>query len=253
MTVRVAVFAVSLLVLPCGSAVAACGQPDGAAVRAVSVSDGRTLQLADGRTIVLAGLEPAPAYAGARDGLARRVADADLRLKILDSPDRYGRLPALVFVNGSETPLQYDLLRAGLVRFAGPAAATCRAALLAQERTARAAKVGLWGNPVYDIRQAENPAAMGAERGRFVLVQGKVLSVRDSGGTIYVNFGRRWSEDFTATIPRRLAPLFAQAGLPPQGLSGRTVRLRGVLEERGGPWIELARPDQIELAEATTP
>lgn len=251
MTVRVAVFVVSLLVLPCGSAVAACGQPDGETVRAVSVSDGRTVRLADARTIVLAGLEPAPAFPGARAGLAQRVAEKDLRLKTLGPADRHGRLPALVFVNGSETPLQYDLLRAGLVRFAGPVAAACRAALLTQERTARAAKVGLWGDPVYDIRQAENPAAMGAERGRFVLVQGKVLSVRDSGGTIYVNFGQRWSEDFTATIPRRLAPAFAEAGLAPQALSGRTVRLRGVLEERGGPWIELVRPDQIELAETT--
>jgi hypothetical protein len=75
------------------------------------------------------------------------------------------------------------------------------------------------------------------------------LSVRESGGTINVNFGRRWSEDFTATIPKRLDGRFTAAGLAPHSLSGRVVRIRGVVEERGGPWIEITRPDQIELAE----
>jgi hypothetical protein len=33
-----------------------------------------------------------------------------------------------------------------------------------------------------------------------------VLSVRESGATIYVNFGRRWTEDFTVTILKRNEP-----------------------------------------------
>ena len=40
---------------------------------------------------------------------------------------------------------------------------------------------------------AEDPAAVLAEQGRFALVEGKVVSVRESGATIYVNFGRRWT------------------------------------------------------------
>jgi len=30
-----------------------------------------------------------------------------------------------------------------------------------------------------------------------------VLSVRESGGTIYMNFGRRWSQALTVTILKR--------------------------------------------------
>jgi hypothetical protein len=205
----------------------------------------------DGRHILLAGIETAPAWPHAQAELARRVAGKTLTLRGLSAqPDRHGRLAAFVSVSGAETPVQYDLLREGLVRVGGPVApAGCRADLLREERKARAAKVGLWSDPGYEIAQAENPAAAGAGRGRFAIIEGKVLSVRESGGTIYVNFGRLWSEDFTATIPKRLEGRFTAADLAPRTLSGRFVRIRGFVEERGGPWIEMIRPDQIEFAE----
>ena len=88
-----------------------------------------------------------------------------------------------------------------------------------------------------------------AARGRFAIVEGKVVSVRESGGTIYVNFGRRWSEDFTVTISKRNERLFSETGLMPKLLAGRRVRIRGVIEERGGPWIEAISPGQIEIAD----
>jgi hypothetical protein len=99
------------------------------------------------------------------------------------------------------------------------------------------------------MRQAENPAQILAERGRFTLVKGKVISVRESGSTIYVNFGRRWSEDFTVTVLKRNERAFTAAGLELKTLAGRDVQVRGFIEERGGPWIEATRPEQIELAE----
>jgi hypothetical protein len=61
-----------------------------------------------------------------------------------------------------------------------------------------------------------------------------------------VNFGRRWSEDFTVTVPKRSERSFAALGLPLKKLAGRHVRIRGTIEERGGPWIEVNTPEQIE-------
>ena len=85
-------------------------------------------------------------------------------------------------------------------------------------------------------------------KGRFTLVEGKVVSVRESGGTIYVNFGRRWNESFTVTISRSaMSGSFPAAGMEPRSLAGRRVMVRGWIEERGGPWIEAAAPDQIEI------
>jgi hypothetical protein len=80
-------------------------------------------------------------------------------------------------------------------------------------------------------------------------VEGTVLSVNDRGSTVYVNFGRRWSEDFTVTIAKRNVRSFTAAGLDPLKLAGRRVRIRGWVDERGGPWIEAIRPEQIELAD----
>jgi hypothetical protein len=79
-------------------------------------------------------------------------------------------------------------------------------------------------------------------------VEGKVLSVRESGGTIYLNFGRRWSEALTVTISKRHERIFSGAGLWLNRLEGRTVRIRGWIEERNGPRIEANRPEQIEVA-----
>ena len=59
-----------------------------------------------------------------------------------------------------------------------------------------------------------------ASRERFAIVEGKVLSVRESGGTTYVNFGRRRSEDFTVTILKRIGARFVAAGLDRSGSKG---------------------------------
>jgi hypothetical protein len=75
------------------------------------------------------------------------------------------------------------------------------------------------------------------------------VSVRESGGTIYVNFGRRWSEALTVTILKRHERIFLAAGVEPKRLANRRVRVRGWIEERNGPWIEATRPEQIELTE----
>ncbi len=52
---------------------------------------------------------------------------------------------------------------------------------------------------------------------------------------------------FDVTIAKRHVPHFISAGLSPQSLSGRTVRVRGFIEERAGPWIEAIRPGQFEI------
>jgi hypothetical protein len=46
---------------------------------------------------------------------------------------------------------------------------------------------------------------------------------RESGGTIYVNFGGPWREDFTVTIAKRKERQFATAVLGPRALTGRHV------------------------------
>ncbi len=230
---------------------------DATTVAAVAaVRDGRTVTLDDGREIRLAGIavpeadEPGAETArGALDGLlaARRVVFAGA------TTDRYGRNVAYGYADSDGPSLQEAMLAAGYARRAGrPVAQDCNAALTAAERNARLARRGLWAEAAFAPLQADQPATVTEARGRFALVEGTVLSVRESRGVIYLNFGRRWTRDFTAIVLKRNQRLFAAAGMTLTALEGRRIRVRGFIEQRSGPIIEAATPDQIERADTTT-
>jgi len=243
----------------------ACGGGPIAQGHASRVIDGRTFALDDGREVRLAAIEvpllplpgetdAAPGGAAAKDALAALVTGKAVVLKQAEAQtnDRYGRIVAYVFAagDGGMRLAQAELLANGLARVAARVGnRTCAAELLSRERAARAAKLGLWASSYYDLRDAEKPADLLGDLGHFALVEGRVVSVRESGATIYVNFGRRWTEDFTVTILKRNERSFTAAGLEPRKLAGRRVRIRGWIEERGGPWIEAARPEQIEVVD----
>ncbi len=243
----------------------ACGGETIGRGRASRIVDGRTFMLDDGREVRLAAIEvpplplpletgPAPGGAAAKDALAALFSGAEIVLKQAEpqKTDRYGRMVAYAFAvrDGVEHSAQADLVAAGVARVAARTGGrACAVELLSREDAARRAKLGLWADPYYDLLHADSPADVLAEQGQFALVEGTVASVRERGATIYVNFGRRWTEDFTVTISKRNERSFAAAGLEPKKLAGRRVRVRGWIEERGGPWIEAVRPEQIEFAD----
>jgi endonuclease YncB( thermonuclease family) len=217
-------------------------------VNVAAVRDGRTLLLGDGRELRLAGIE---VTADSRTALQSLVAGHVLRLERLGPEhDRYGRLVAFAFIDDAPHSVQQDLLEQGRARVSvrvGDKA--CSDALLSAERAARAARRGLWADPNFAPLSAENLIRLQAMRGQFALVEGKVLSVRESGATIYVNFGRRWTRDFTVTVLRRMGRAFGAAGVEPKKLEGRRIRVRGWIEQRGGPIINAETPEQIEFAD----
>jgi len=225
-----------------------CHGPSLGTVEVVAVRDGRTLHLADGRELRLVGIE---AGDDARPALHDLIGGRPLRLERLGpETDRYGRLTAFAFAGDSPLPLQIALVEQGRARVSARLGDTACAALLkAAEGRARAAARGLWTDPNFAPLSAEDLPRLAAENGRFALVEGKVLSVRESGATIYVNFGRRWTRDFTVTILKRQQRTFAASGLEPKRLEGRRVRVRGWLERRSGPIIVADAPEQIELIE----
>jgi endonuclease YncB( thermonuclease family) len=215
--------------------------------RVAAVIDARTFRLDDGREVRLAGIVPVTADK-TRAALAAAVTGRDVTLRGEDdAPDRYGRQPAFVFLAGSETPVQSDLLRRGEALVSTEMAnKDCAAELAAAEAEARQAKRGTWGDPAA-IKNAESPGDILAGIGRFTVVEGKVLSVRQAGATTYLNFGRNWTRDFAVTISRRMVAAFEAAGLSPKSLENRRIRVRGYVEARGGPRIELLRVGQIEV------
>jgi endonuclease YncB( thermonuclease family) len=215
--------------------------------RVAAVIDARTFRLDDGREVRLAGIVPATPDK-TKAALAAIVTGRDVTLRGEDdAPDRYGRQPAFVFLPGSETPVQSELLRQGEALVSTEVAnKDCAAELAAPEAEARQAKRGTWADPAA-IKNAESPGDILAGIGRFMVVEGKVLSVRQAGATTYLNFGRNWTRDFAVTISRRMVAAFEAAGLAPKSFENRRIRVRGYVEARGGPRIEMLRVGQIEV------
>jgi len=219
--------------------------------RAVDIIDARSFRLQDGREVRLAGIEPVSPEkpsASRAQALGKILTGREVKLRGEDdTPDRYGRQPAFVFLTASETLVQGELLAQGEALVSATVAdKECASVLMAAEAAARQAKRGIWADPTA-IKNTESPGDILAGIGRFTLVEGKVLSVRQAGATTYLNFGRNWTRDFAVTISRRVLPVFEAAGVVPKSLENRRIRVRGFVEARGGPRIEVLRAEQIEL------
>jgi hypothetical protein len=211
----------------------------------------RSIALADGRVVRLAGIEPFslldPAADDAEAALAHRltalIQDGPVRVRLLsDEPDRYGRLPALVAV-GSSPSLQETIAGEGLaVAFATREPIPCFEAILAAEDEARRHWRGFWGATA--LPEAR-PEALVPLVGRFAIFEGDVLSVGNRPSRTYLNFGTHWSEDVTVEIEAGDREKFGgEAGLA--ALAGERLRVRGYIEARGGPVAVIRSPMQIE-------
>jgi len=233
-----------------GQAIAAgCAfEPQGEG-RVAAVIDARSFRLEDGREVVLAGIEPAGIETSKNISvLSAIVAGREVTLSGPDdTPDRYGRQPAFGFVASSQPPVQAQLLARGAALVSGSVTdRDCAAQLAAAEAAARDGKQGIWADPAA-IKNAESPDDILAGIGRFTVVEGKVLSVRQAGATTYLNFGRNWTRDFAVTISRRMLPAFEAAGIVLKSLENRRIRVRGWVESRTGPRIEALHVGQIEV------
>jgi endonuclease YncB( thermonuclease family) len=229
---------------------AACSLPGQGSGRVNAVIDGRTFRFDDGREVRLAGIELVLQPDRSAKPLAALIDGRDVELNGRDdAPDRYGRQSLFAFTENSGTTVQAQLLSQGDALFSGLVAdRPCAAELAEAEAEARNAHRGVWAEGSA-IKNAENPDDILARVGQFTVVEGKALSVRQSGTVFYVNFGRRWTEGFAVTISKRMIAPLEAAGLAPKSLENRRLRIRGWVERRGGPRIDIFQTGQIELVE----
>jgi len=162
--------------------------------RVAAVIDARSFRLEDGREVRLAGIEPVEQATDRVAALSAIIAGREVTLRGPDdTPDRYGRQPAFVFVGSSETPVQGELLAQGEALYSATVTDhDCASLLNAAEASGRQARRGIWADPAA-IKNTESPGDILARIGRFTVAEGKVLSVRQAGATTYLNFGRNWT------------------------------------------------------------
>jgi micrococcal nuclease len=218
-----------------------------APLRAARVLDAERLELADGRSVRLAGIRVPPTSAGQARALLAEVA-ADRALRLGTSPaalDRYGDLVAQV-ERTDGLWLQGALLERGLAQVrTRPDEVARAAAMLRVEQAARAAGRGLWRRPALAPRPADQLAdAIGS----FQIVHGRVLRVAPTDHYLYLNFGHDWRSDFTLRLRRaELDASFARSPIDVLALAGRRIEVRGFVLDAGGPLIELSHPEQIQV------
>lgn len=230
--------------------------PDGGRepVEVVAVSARLDLRLVDGRQVYFPALEP-PRASLAEPGRPQAIA-ADLLallggktlgLQPLGIADRWGRVPARLFLPDQDESLDEILLAAGLAQ-RGAGAAPCSEAARAAETAARAAGLGLWSDVAFAPLASDRPGDFAARAGTLALIEGPVTSVGRTSARLYLNFGRGRGGVF-ASIARRNWAAFARAGFSEERLRGRNLRLRGIIEIDPAPHIELFQPGQIEFME----
>lgn len=251
MTQRLHLIVVSLLFAGHGALATPCHFETQGEGRVAGIVDARSVRLDDGREIRLTGIE---ATASTKQAMSALLVGHDVTLRGTDdTPDRYGRQSALLYVGESDTSVQAELLADGnAVVSAEITDKECAAALMSSEAEARRQKKGNWAD-LSAIKNAESPDDILAGIGRFMVVEGKVLSVRQAGAMTYLNFGRNWTRGFAATISKRILPAFESAGMTLKSLENRRVRVRGWVEGTTGPRIEVLRVGQVELLGANEP
>jgi micrococcal nuclease len=247
------------------TAMACEGLGDGPRGIVTSVTDGDTVILDSGLVIRLIGTQ-APKLALGREGFDdwpfAGEAKAALEALVLNKSvvlryggervDRNGRALGHLFIEGApEIWVQEEMIGAGMARvYSFADNRRCVAQLMAGETRARTMKLGIWADPYYTVRRADRPEALLPLAGKYELIEGRVLLADDVDGRIFLNFGRYWKEDFTAVIDRAAIAMFTDLGLDPLRLEGALVRVRGWLDVRDGPRVEVTHPEQIEILAA---
>jgi micrococcal nuclease len=255
--------AAAALLMSVPTAVSACESlREGPRGVVASVTDGDTVLLDNGLVVRLIGIQapklplgredfPAwPMAEEAKQALSELVLGASVVVRHGgETVDRHGRALGHLFLAGdSGAWVQEAMVAQGLARvYSFPDNRACLAELMAAESRARAMRLGIWTDPYYTVRRADQPAEIARRAGHYELVEGRVLLAERAGGRVYLNFGRYWKEDFTVVIERRALRLFADSGLDPLQLEDALLRVRGWVDDRDGPRIEVTHPEQIEV------
>ncbi len=122
--------------------------------------------------------------------------------------------------------------------------------MLAAEAEARAARRGLWQRAAFAVRQAD---AAARDSGSFQIVAGTVADAARVGGTVYLNFGPDWHTAFAVRIGRAALKLCRDAGLDPMALKGARLRVRGFIDGKIRPVMDVSFPEQIEIIGTARP
>jgi endonuclease YncB( thermonuclease family) len=228
-----------------------------------TVRDAETVELADGRVLRLAAIETAhalPPRTGANerpDGRLAPLAEAARRklgeltinktvtlYRERQRDDRYGRVIAQAETEDGLW-LQGELVGRGLARVHTTAdTAAAAIPLLNLEAAARDRRLGLWALPQFQVRAATDTARL---LDSFQIIEGRITSARSTRSQIWLDFEGEKGKALAVTTAAGSRARLRASGLDLASLSGATVRVRGWIQWRNGPVIEIDHAAQVEV------
>lgn len=123
------------------------------------------------------------------------------------------------------------------------------------EERAIVKRLGIWGDDVaapYHYGGSPDRAGILPDAnlavGHFAVIDAVLQRIEDREWRSYLNFGENWRSDFTVMVGRDLRDEIVANGQHMENWIGQTIRIRGVIEDRGGPYIELAELAALCLA-----
>ncbi len=230
------------------------GENDRHLYRVRRIFDGDTVELEDGTHVRLLGID-APEVAH-REREAQPFGDAataELRRLIGGHPvrlgygpehhDHYGRLLARLYAPDGKD-LDLAMVAAGLAHVeVHPPNLEHLPQYFKAEAAARAAGRGIWSLSAFAVRPAEQAGHL---LSGFHRLRGRVLRTYSGRHYAYIEF----SGGLRALLEPKARAAFERAGHPIEGLTGRTLTVRGWLHRyRGRPELWLLDPLQVERFE----
>ncbi len=226
--------------------------------RVLQIIDPRTITLDDGRVIRMTGID-IPDFALENPGeislqtvrvlndllLGKQVKIWQTRSSKKGRTNRMGHNLAHLTSEDKDIWVQGLLLRLGLARVqttkTNPELADD---LYTLEVSARSQRAGLWSLPEHMVL---SPAEADNFIGEFEVIEGTVTSASINKNRVFLNFGKDWRTDFTASIAPSDRKTFNKSGFNPLQWQGKTLRVRGWIEPYNGPYIEITHPEALEL------
>ena len=245
-----------------------CTEESAEPVQIIALNERLELTLEDGRILRLSGIEAPRPTKSHPQAPARLVKDLTPQLigaavfakPLQTTPDRWGRIPALVFTPHPENPglmnFGQNLLETGRARWLwSPESRICRDNDLISESLARSQNLGLWKDPFYASVDAQNHDQLKTRSGEPITLEGRVVNTGSGRSRIYLNLGPNRRNDASVTILKRLTKTMGKTSEPSDKpfahLIGQKIRVRGWLDQRYGPQMEINSPDEIEIIDET--
>ena len=156
--------------------------------------------------------------------------------------DSQGRALAQVRLADNRAWVQGMMLRDGMARVRTWADNRGMAQpMLDDEARARLAKAGLWGQGIFRVLV---PSEVDRDAEGFQVVEGRPRAVTRTRQGVYLDFDDD-KRGFAALVADKALPDFAALGEPVQGLSGRLIRVRGVVGWNRTMAVD--HPEQVEV------